>query len=545
MGEASPAASGSRPADGTLAPRPPAGTFHGPIVSDPGVSSRFPRLSHAQWESSVRDALRLSTPLGLSSGFVAEPLRGTFDTNGSMLSVSADLFRDYQAAAEALAATVASDPALLAAIAPAGGGSTSERAARFVTEFGLRAFRRPLTDPEVARVVALFERGAALINSGDAFADGVELALSYFFQAPHFLYRAELSSALMDGRIALSPYEVAARLSYALTNTMPDDALFAAAEGGALATRDGAREHARRLLSSPAGHATVADFHVQLLNMREYEVIAKDEAEFPQFAEGAAADLTQEAVRFVDDVIFQQDRGLVELLTAPYTFGNARIAALYNVRSPVRNGDPSDAFARLELDPSQRAGLLTQIGFLAANGEGATPNIIMRGVHIARKVLCADLPPPPANVPPLPELAPTSTNRQRVEELTKGAPCNACHTTIINPLGFALEELDGVGRHRTQDNGHTIDATGSYVLDGKSVSFDGAVDLVQRIADSQQAHDCYSRHWVEYLYGREVDMASAADRGLVEQAGSLSNSDASVGELLVNLIATDAFLTRL
>jgi hypothetical protein len=240
-------------------------------------------------------------------------------------------------------------------------------------------------------------------------------------------------------------------------------------------------------------------------------------------------------------VVFEQERGLPELLTAPYTFANARIAEIYGIDLP-RAG--ADEFVRVDLDPAERAGLLTQVGFLASNGEGTTPNIIMRGVHVARKILCMDLPAPPANVPPLPPLAVTSTNRQRVEELTKNAPCNGCHTTIINPLGYALEKLDGVGRYRTEENGQAIDASSSYLLDGEMVSFDGAVELSARIAASQQAHDCYSRHWVEYLYGREVDMGTDADRSLVEQAGSLSSSDASVRELIVNLVATDAFVTR-
>jgi hypothetical protein len=537
---------GGQAGAGAVVPRPPAGSFRGPIVSQPSASSRFVRLSHRQWENSVRDALRLPSPLGLSSAFVAEPLRGTFDTNGSILSVSSDLFGDYQTAAEALANKVARDPKLLAAIAAPSGGAAGARAEALVQELGLRAFRRPLATSEVERILALFERGPTLIGSGDAFADGAELVLSYFFQSPHFVYRTELSSAVGPaGKVALDPYEIATRLSYGLTNTMPDDALFDAAAGDELRTREGVLLHARRLLGLPAARSTVADFHEQLLNMREYEIVSKDGTQFPGFAMGAAEDLKQEAVSFIHDVVFDQERGLNELLTAPYTFANQRIAALYGLPSSARAGSAADAFVRVELDPMQRAGLLTQVGFLAANGEGATPNIIMRGVHIARRILCADLPPPPAMIPPLPPLSATSTNRQRVEELTKGSPCNGCHTTIINPLGFALEQLDGVGRHRTQENGRAIDATGSYRLDGQSVGFDGAVELSAAIAESQQAHDCYSRHWVEYLYGREVDMTSDADRSLVEQAGSLSNGESSVQELIVNLVATDAFVTRL
>ena len=200
---------------------------------------------------------------------------------------------------------------------------------------------------------------------------------------------------------------------------------------------------------------------------------------------------------------------------------------------------------RVELDPGQRAGLFTQIGFLASNGEEQTPNIIIRGVRIAHDVLCLDLPPPPDAVPPLPMIAPNSTNRQRVQELTKNAPCNSCHETVINPLGFAFENLDGLGRFRTQDNGQPVDASGRYNLDGQDVPFDGAASLIKAMASSQQAHDCYARRWVEYLYGRDTDMNSDADRNLVSQAGLRSRSNLSVKDLILNLVATDAFVSRM
>ena len=200
---------------------------------------------------------------------------------------------------------------------------------------------------------------------------------------------------------------------------------------------------------------------------------------------------------------------------------------------------------RVELDAAQRAGLLTQMGFLAANAEEQMPNIIIRGVHIAHDVLCVDLPPPPDAVPPLPAVVPNSTNRQRVEQLTHVAPCNSCHERNINPLGFAFENLDGLGRFRTQDNGQPINARASYTLDGKEVSFDGPTALIKAIAESKQAHDCYTRRWAEYLYGREIDLANQADAGLVDQAGLRSKANMSVKDIILNLVATDAFLTRL
>jgi hypothetical protein len=514
-------------------PRPEVGTFAGPIVAKPGASTRFWRLNHTQWEHTVKDALKASAPLGLSQAFVAEPLRSTFDTNGSVLSVSADAFRDYQLAAESLASKLAHDPALRSGIASGTDATT------FIKALGKRAFRRPLTEAEITACKTLFDKGSALIGSGDDFADGVELVAAYLFQSPHFVYREELSTAAVDGTVPLSSYEVASKLSYALTNSMPDDTLMGLADQDGLKSRDQVTSEIKRILATPAATSTILDFHDQLLVMREFETITKKE-QFPGFEAGVGEDLKEESKHFIQDILVQQNKGFHDLMTAPYTFANSRIRGLYGTGA---QGGSATEFTRLELDPSQRAGLLTQIGFLAANAEQDLPNIIIRGVHIARKILCAALPPPPNNVPPLPAIMPNMTNRQRVELATKDAPCNGCHTTIINPLGMALEHLDGVGKYRTVDNGQPVDTAVTYAIDGQSRAIDGAVELANAIADSDQAHACYAQHWAEYLYGRVVDRET--DNQLVQQGGWLSRDQESAQNLIVNLLTTEAFLTRL
>jgi hypothetical protein len=544
-GEGTEGGSGATPGGGSSTPggggvETPAdiSPFYGPIVTTPSSSTRFVRLNHVQYENTVRDVLRLSAPLGLSDAFVAEPLRSTFDTNGAILTVAPDLRLDYQTAAESLGGTVAHDPTLLAQVAPANADAAA-RAKAFIESFGLRVYRRPLAADEVTRYQALFDQGPTLIGSGDNFADGVELVVGAFFQSPHFLYRSELSSAVVNGKILLNDYEIASRLSYGLTNTMPDDLLFTAAANKQLALRDGLVAEAKRLLATPAAELMVENFHEQLFVMREYDTISKNQTKFPQFVEGIAEDLTQEALAFVQHVVFEQQAGMSELMTAPYTFANARVRAVYGL--PPATGD-QNAFLKVDLDPAQRAGMLTQPGFLAAHGEQDTPNLIMRGVHIAKRLLCLDIPPPDV-VPALPPLAAGSTNRQRVEELTKGAACSGCHTQIINPLGSAFESLDGVGKFRTTENNLPVDSSGSYSLDGETFSYTGPVELIKEMAASYQMHACYSRNWVEYLYGRSVDKTADAD--LINQAGRLSRTTESVQDLITNLVATEAFTSRM
>jgi hypothetical protein len=185
------------------------------------------------------------------------------------------------------------------------------------------------------------------------------------------------------------------------------------------------------------------------------------------------------------------------------------------------------------------------MGFLAAYGEGATPNTIMRGVSLSRQVLCVELPPPPDEIPPLPALSPDQTNRERVQVLTGEAACAGCHAVLINPLGFALEHFDGMGQYRDSDNGQPVDATATYDVDGAQVSYDGAVQFAQMLAGSSQANECYARRWAEYLYGRDFRPAELSDQNLILQGGALSQGGAPIAELIAQLVATDAFSSRL
>ncbi len=151
---------------------PPPITETGPIASVPSPNTRFNRLTHAQWENTTRDLLRLPAVSGLSTMFVAEPLQSAFDNNGAVLAVAQDLREDYQSAAEALGKKVARDPALLGALTPPGVTDAAAKATAFVKTLGARAFRRPLTDAESARYMTLFNKGTTLFGTGDAFADG-------------------------------------------------------------------------------------------------------------------------------------------------------------------------------------------------------------------------------------------------------------------------------------------------------------------------------------------------------------------------------------
>jgi hypothetical protein len=346
-----------------------------------------------------------------------------------------------------------------------------------------------------------------------------------------FLYRAELGAG--SGRTRLGDYEIAAKLSYALSNTMPDDALFAAAASGALRTQEQVLAQAQRLLGK--GGDPAATFHEELFDIDALD-IEKDPKLYPQFKPAWRDSIVKESALFLADV-FGKDRGFADLLTAPYTFVDATLAPVYGLPPPA------SGFARVDLDPRQRAGFLTQTAFLAKDGL-ADPEPIRRGAFINRTLLCLDLVPPPGatdNVPPPPATA--RTNRERVDAITGAPGCAACHHAFINPAGFAFESYDAIGRYRTTDNGVPVDTADTYNFQSGPKSFRDAVEWSRVLAESTEAHACYTRGWVAYLLGRSLQ---PEDEPFVAWlAGRSLREHASVKALALTVVTDDSFLTRL
>ncbi|WP_438037014.1 DUF1592 domain-containing protein [Sorangium sp. So ce204] len=510
----------------------------GPTGPEVAERSMFPRLTHAQWENTVRDLLRLDDRSGLSASFTSDPLGGVFDNNEAALLVTPGLWGDYQRAAEELAAMVTADPGKLGRIAPADLPEAPEaRAQAFVERFGERAFRRPLTDEERDAHVALFHRGEELFEGEDPFTAGARAALEAFLQSPHFLYRVEVGAGPAEGGlIPLGGHEIATKLAYTLWNTMPSDALLEAAKAGELSTREAVRAYAEGMLDDPRAREVVGAFHRQLYDYELYHDLNKDQALYPEFVPEMGDDMQREAELFVDHVVFDEEGGLTDLLTARTAFVNDHLAAVYGVE-----GDFSDEFERVELDEAERSGLLTRLGFLAAKATARQPDSIHRGVFVNLRILCASLPPPPDDATSLPpgELA---TNRERVEAHTGKGTCGAsCHGVLINPAGFAFEHYDAIGKYRTTDNGAPVNSADAYTLGGQPRSYADAVEFSQLLAESSEAHGCYAERWLEFTHGRG---ARAEDRALVEELGEASRGGASTKELIVRIVSSTPFLAR-
>lgn len=503
-------------------------------------SSRLARLSHQQWINTVRDLLKLSDISDIASGVSGDALIG-FDDEGDALFVTEQLRLQLADAAEKLADKVTGDATLLAALVPKDApADAAGRAKAFVTGFGQRAFRRPLTDAEVTTHVGLFNQAPTLYPGVDAFKAGASLVIQAMLQSPHFLYRTELGTAAPGAtKVALSDYEVASKLALSITNTMPDDQLFTAAAAGQLHDAAGVLTQAKRLLDSPAGLSGLDNFNLQVYRLGTYDGIMRDPAKFPDFSSATPAAMKREVLQFLE-FMFTQGRGIRDFYTTPIGFVSTPLAPLYQVTGNYT----ADTLTKVDLDPAQRSGLLTQPGYLSSYITGDDPDIIHRGVFIATRLLCIELPPPSPKATPLIDLQPNMTNRERVEMTTgKGTCGETCHANLFNPLGYAFENYDAVGKYRTMDHGKPVNAADVYQLDGSVKSFNNGVELSHLLADAKQVHSCYVQNMLTYLHGRPV---ATEEQSLVDYYARLSRAGmTSLHDLELSIVTSEAFLNRL
>lgn len=510
-------------------------------VEKPARTVRMARLTHAQWSRTVQELLRLDAPpTALADGFRADPAQSgfLFDNDARALSVDEALWGAYQRAAAELARQVTTDAAKLARILPASSSTGEARARAFVESFGLRAHRRPLTPEEVESYLALYRKGPQAYADSPAFEGGIRLVLEAFLQSPHVLYRVERSMQATQDRVPLDDYEVASRLSYGLWGGMPDDTLFTAAREGALHSREGVATQARRMLQDARAKNVVEAFHRTLFDVPRYATIRPSPTRFPEVSARFAEYATRENTLFVQDVVFSRQGRYSDLLTSSSTFVNDELARVYGL-SGTFTGD----FVPVALNPRERKGVLTQVGFLASHATSADPDPIHRGVFLSERILCRKIGAPPANIPPLP--APEGrTNREVVTSHTEapGTVCASCHSNLINPLGFPFENFDAIGRFRTTDNGHPVNASAAPRIETEAVQVRDALDLADELAASESVHACYAQHWVEYLHGRPV---AEEDGPLVERLGKLSKEGRlSIVDLVVEVVTSEGFVNR-
>jgi hypothetical protein len=343
-------------------------------------------------------------------------------------------------------------------------------------------------------------------------------------QSPHFLYRTELGA---DGE-PLTGYEIASKLSFWLLGTTPSDALLDAAAQGELDTAEGAEEAARAMLEHPAALEMMRDLLAQWLRLQHFDQLLK--FDIPEYTEGLNLEFERASYAFFDH-LYQENLGLRAVLTSTTGFVGPGLAPLYGVAAPT-----SELEAR-DLGPS-RPGFFTQIPLLALNAINAEPDSVRRGLTIHVDLLCADLSLPGTIIPEVPPLEPDQTNRERISALTAGCGSD-CHNLFVNPLGFAFENFDGMGRNRSVDNGKPVDTSGEYPFASGTREFRDAAELMHILADEPQAHLCYAKKLSGYALQRDI---VESDRPLLDTLAT--DFDASTKAILLTLVRDPAFRHR-
>ncbi len=343
----------------------------------------------------------------------------------------------------------------------------------FCARFAERAFRRPLSPQQRATYVDGPFAGTTDLETA------VERVVLMVLKSPWFLYR-EIGD---DAPAAKS----ASRLAFALWDAPPDAELLAAAAAGNLATREQLATQARRMASDARCDAKLREFFLHWMKIDYQRPLNKDAATFPEFDALVAADLRTSLELSLEELIRSSHPDFRQLFTSDTLFLNGRLGRLYGVNLP---GDAP--FQKVQLDSNDRAGILSHPFLMASFADTTASSPIRRGVFLARSVLGRTLRPPPDAFVPLPAtLHPDLTTRERVALQTKDAACSSCHG-LINPLGFALERYDAIGRIRAEDNRRPIDAAGSYQnRSGELVRFNGVRELATFLAASDETQTAF------------------------------------------------------
>ncbi|WP_245677788.1 DUF1592 domain-containing protein [Chondromyces crocatus] len=512
-------------------PSPPVDTAC--VSLSPGTAP-IRRMTRFEYDRTVHDLLGDETQPARS--FAPEEEVLGFNNQAAALGVTQSLAEQYMKAAEKLAAQAAQH---LTRLMPGCDPTRPEADAcveRWIRDFGRRAFRRPLDADEVKRFATLFDWGRD--DYGGVI--GVELIIQAMLQSPHFLYRVELGmpDPVAQGVVQLSHYEIASRLSYLLWSSMPDDALLDDAEAGRLGTPEEIRVAAERMLHDPRAREAVLEFHRQWLELKHVDLMTKDQKTYPAYDSALRPLWMAETEAFVEHVVFDEPGGsLTTLLTAPFSFMNAELAAFYGVSGPT-----GTAFERVELDPAHRAGVLTHASVLATQSKPNQSSPIHRGKFVRERLLCDLIPPPPANLPiTVPEVQLGVTTRERFAQHREDTVCSGCHA-LMDPIGYTFEHYDGIGQWRDLDQGLPVDATGNISRTEANGSFDGAIELSTHLARSAQVRACVVSQWFRYGYGRAE---KEEDQCSLDQLGdTFRRSGHSIQALLVGLTQTDAFRYR-
>ena len=390
----------------------------------------------------------------------------------------------------------------------------------FCRIFAERAFRRPLTTAEAALFVDRPFEGSPDIDIA------VKRFVLLVLKSPRFLYP--------DSGTAPEPFATATRLSYAIWDAPPDKELLAAAANGKLGTRDEVTKQAERMLSDPRARAKLREFLIVWLKLDQPKELSKDVKRFPGFDAEVANDLRTSLELFLDEVVWSGPSDFRQLLLADETYLNGRLAKFYGIDLPAEA-----TFQKVKFEATRRSGVLTHPYTLSTLAYSTESSPIHRGVFVGRGLLGIAIKPPMEAFTPLAaEQHPNLTTRDRVSLQTKPMACSGCHT-IMNPLGFALENYDAVGRYREKEDAKLIDVSGSYEeRSGAVTKFTGAKELAKFLANSDEVHYAFAQQAFHHYVKQPVRAYGL--RKSDDLRKTFAENGYSVRKLIVEIAATGA-----
>jgi hypothetical protein len=489
------------------------------------------RLTNAEYVASVADLFPGYTMPQIN--FVPDPKVLGFTNLSSSQTGSLVRMEQYESAALAISQLVAADPTTLTGCDAGAQGDEAACVGPYLADFGKRAYRRPLTETEQQGLLALLARDSESFDYPTRLAMVVEAMLL----SPKFLFRPEIGDVARAAEpgVPLTSWEVAARLSFFLTGSIPDPELAAAAEADALQSSDEIVKQARRLMTSERAQTQLVQFHTQWMGTDTVSALAKDPKAFPDFTPLLAYYMGKETDVFLRKTLFDNGGTFAELLLADYTYANGPMAQFYGVPGP----DPTDTvtWQKVKLDPAKNVGLLTQASVTATMAKQDRTDPIRRGKFILNQVLCRTVsPPPPEIVAMFQPLDLSQTARDQLTEHRTNAVCATCHK-MLDPLGLPFEHFDGMGRWRDTDRGMAIDVTGN--IDDKP--FDGVPQMAQLLSDMPEARACYASQWMRFSEGK---LNADTDQSYIDWLMTRFSRNTRVVDLIAAIVGSDSFRYR-
>lgn len=506
-------------------------------ATDPGPQP-LRRLNRTEYNLVLHDLIGLD--LKLADRFAPEPTSFGFDNIGPALSFTPVQVEQYhEAAKKAVAAVVAEkerNPRIYAQTfgetALADEPPTAEQTRAVVERFATRAFRRPVEQRFVDRLMAIYQRSRGLKQDHQT---ALGHAFTAVLLAPQFLIRVEQNREGAKEPWPVDDYELASRLSFFLWSRGPDEELLAVAADGKLRDAKTLEAQTRRMLRDPRSRALAANFFGQWLGLRDLDAHRPDPKVFPEFDDGLRAAMEGEIEAFLGALV-AEDRPITDLIDADYVFVNARLAEHYGL-----DAVSGEAIRRVAIDDRRRGGVLTSAALLMLQSDPNRTNVPRRGNYIAGRILGAAPPPPPPDVPPLEEAAGEKELplRALLEKHRSNPTCASCHARI-DPLGFSLQNYDALGRWRTVEAGQPIDASGRLP---SGDAFDGPVELKDLLLKRKAAfRRNLTKNLLIYALGRGLEPQD--DCVLDAAVAAAEQADDRFSALVLSIVQSRPFLYR-